>query len=370
MEQREAGQKFFVSTGETSGDLHLSYIVEAARKLDPEASFYGVAGVYGRKAGVKILQDIRDLAVMGFTEALRKYGFLKGKAREYLSFIKKEEIRKVILVDYGGFHLKFLALLKKELPEVKVYYYIPPKLWIWGKSRLKKLVLADRILVIFPWEVDFYKKQNVETVYYGNPFTEKYRVVENRGDQILLLPGSRKQEVTGLFPVQLAVVRQFPEKRFLLKLSEESHRTWIEQLTGGEKLPENLEITAEKSLEACVARCRVACCASGTVTLELCLMGIPAVVIYKVGLINAVIIRLFLSLGFVSLPNLTINREVYPELLQEKCTAENIGRELSELSDNPARQAKVTEDMAEVRAKLQNGNTHIVESYGAYILNH
>ncbi|MDR1832653.1 MAG: lipid-A-disaccharide synthase [Fusobacteriaceae bacterium] len=368
MGEQTTEQRFFVSAGEVSGDLHLSYIVSAAKKLCPEATFAGAAGAYCREAGVTILQDIGELAVMGFTEAVGKYGFLKKKAAEYLAYIRKERIGKVILVDYGGFHLNFLAFLKKEAPEVKVYYYIPPKLWIWGKNRLKKLVLADRIMVIFPWEVDFYRKNNVEVIYYGNPFTEKYRPVERRGDAVLLLPGSRRQEVMRLFPVMLQVIRNFPEKHFLLKLSEEAHKAWLKEFSDGGPFPENLEITAGDSLEDCVARSAAALCASGTVTLELCLMGIPAVVLYRLGLVNAVLIRLFLRIGYVSLPNLTVNREVYPELLQEKCTPENIGRELRALTEDPARMEKVRADMAEVRAKLKNQNDGIVESYGACLL--
>ena len=169
--------KFFVSTGEVSGDLHLSYLVKAIHQENKNIKFYGVAGEHSKVQGVEVIQDITELAIMGFTEIIKKYSFLKKKANEYIEFIKKEKIDKVILVDYGGFNLKFLELLKKEVPEVEVFYYIPPKLWIWGKGRIKKLVKADHIMVIFPWEVDFYKKEGVKVIYFGNPFVDKYSVV-------------------------------------------------------------------------------------------------------------------------------------------------------------------------------------------------
>ena len=131
--------KFFVSTGEVSGDLHLSYLVEEIKKKYKDVEFYGVAGQHSKRVGVNIIQDIDELAIMGFTEVLKKYSFLKKKANEYIEFIKKENIKKVILVDYGGFNLKFLELLKEEIEDVEVFYYIPPKLWIWGEKRIVKL---------------------------------------------------------------------------------------------------------------------------------------------------------------------------------------------------------------------------------------
>ncbi|MGL4567076.1 MAG: lipid-A-disaccharide synthase, partial [Fusobacteriaceae bacterium] len=267
--------KFFISTGEVSGDLHLSYIVKSISKLNNRCKFYGVAGKHSREAGVKIIQDIDELAIMGFVEVLKKYSFLKKKAREYVDFIKKEHINKVILVDYGGFNLKFMELLKKEAPKVKIYYYIPPKLWVWGEKRIEKLKLADHIIVIFPWEVEFYKKHAVDVVYYGNPFYEKYSYQQKIGESILLLPGSRKQEIESIFPIMEKYIETRSDKTFILKLSNKDHLKWIESDL---KKYKNLRVEVEGSLKNCVKKSEVAIATSGTVTLELALMGIPTVV--------------------------------------------------------------------------------------------
>ncbi|WP_288217612.1 lipid-A-disaccharide synthase [uncultured Fusobacterium sp.] len=349
--------KFFVSTGEVSGDLHMSYLVNSVRKKYSDAKFYGVGGEHCRKAGVYIVQDIKDLAIMGFTEILKKYSFLKEKAREYVEFIKKENIKKVVLVDYGGFNLKFLELLKKEIPEVEVFYYIPPKLWIWGENRIKKLRLADHIMVIFPWEVDFYKKYGIDAIYYGNPFVEKYEIIKRTGENILLLPGSRKQEIVSLMPVLCEVARNNPDEKFILKLSSKGHLDWIE------KIEKNITVEVENSLYKCVAASKVAIAASGTVTLELALMGIPTVVIYKTGFINAFIAKYILKVGFVSLPNLTLNKEVYPELLQDKCNASEIGKAIVNFENNKEETEK---NILEVRKQLSGKN--IVESYGDFLM--
>lgn len=352
--------KIFVSAGEVSGDLHLSYLVKNILKIDDSVEFYGAAGDHSKKEGVHIIQDIKELAVMGFVEGLKKYSFLKKKASEYLEFIRKNNIEKVILVDYGGFNLAFLKLLKKEEPQVEVYYYIPPKLWVWGEKRIKTLKLADHILVIFPWEVEFYKKHGINAVYYGNPFAEKYSLIEDRGDKILLLPGSRKQEVQSLMPVMLDVVKSRPDKKFILKLHSSKPFEWIEE----DLLKySNLLIETNKTLEEVVKESEIAIAASGTVTLELSLMGIPAIVLYKTSAINAFIARHILKLGLVSLPNLTLNREVYPELLQEKCTKEEVLFYLNVLKN---KKEKINREIKEIRDKLSGED--IVKNYGKYIL--
>lgn len=352
--------KIFVSTGEVSGDLHLSYLVDAIRKKYDDVKFYGVAGKHSKEVGVEIIQDINELAIMGFTEVLKKYSFLKKKAVEYIEFVKREKIDKVILVDYGGFNLKFLELLKQELPKVEVFYYIPPKLWIWGEKRIKKLIKADHIMVIFPWEVDFYKKHGVKVIYFGNPFVERYEIEERENKYILLLPGSRRQEIKSLLPIMLEVVAKNRDKKFLLKLSQKEHLKWIEDDISNYH---NLVLEIEKKLPECVKKSKVAIAASGTVTLELALMGIPTIVIYKTGWINAFIARHILKIGFVSLPNLTLNKEVFPELLQERCNAQEIEKYLEILEK---RKQEIACEIQEVRDRLSG--KHIVESYGDFLV--
>ncbi len=352
--------KIFVSTGEVSGDLHLSYLVETIKKKYKDVEFYGVAGNHSRRVGVNVIQDIDELAIMGFTEVLKKYSFLKRKANEYIDFIKREKIKKVILVDYGGFNLKFLELLKQEIEDIEVFYYIPPKLWIWGEKRIKKLIKADHIMVIFPWEVEFYKKYNIDAIYFGNPFVDKYIVEKRCEDNILLLPGSRKQEIKTLIPIMLDLVKRDTTKNFILKLSSKEHLKWIDEDLSSYT---NLTLEFEKTLSECVKLSKVAVAASGTVTLELALMGLPTIVVYKTGFINAFIARYILKVGFVSLPNLTLNREVFPELLQERCNVLEIEKYLIKLDENSEEMKK---NIQEVRERLSGKN--VVESYGDFLV--
>lgn len=352
--------KIFVSTGEVSGDLHLSYLVREARELDRDVEFYGIAGKHSKSAGVNIIQDIDELAIMGFTEAIKKYSYLKKKAEEYLDFIKKENIKKVIMVDYGGFNLKFLELLKKNIEDIEVFYYIPPKLWIWGEKRIDKLKLADHIMVIFPWEVDFYKKHNVDAIYYGNPFTERYKELKREGDKVLLLPGSRKQEIKSLIPDFIDLVKKNPKEKYLLKLSSKDHLKWIDEDIS--KLS-NLEICYDISLNSSVKESKIAIAASGTVTLELALLGIPTIVVYKTNFINYFIAKYILKVGFVSLPNLTLNEEVFPELLQKRCNSVEIEKSMKTILENID---SVQEKIQRIREKLSG--VDITKRYAEFLL--
>lgn len=352
--------KFFVSTGEVSGDLHLSYLVKSIKDRYSDVEFFGVAGKHSQRVGVNIIQDIDELAIMGFTEVIKKYNFLKKKIFEYIEFIKKEKIDRVILVDYGGFNIKFLEILKKEFPELQVFYYIPPKVWIWGEKRVEKLKLADKIIVIFPWEVEFYKKHNIGALYYGNPFTEKYQVLNRDDENILLLPGSRKQEIKSLLPVMLELVEKRKDKSFILKLSDKSHLKWCEKELSQYK---NLVVEFDNTLEKCVKKSKIAIATSGTVTLELALLGIPTIVVYKTNWINAFIAKYIIKVGFVSLPNLTVNREVFPELLQERCNEKEIEIYMDKILK---KQKEIEQEIYQVRKKLSGKN--IIDSYGDFLV--
>lgn len=351
--------KFFVSTGEASGDLHLSYLVKSIKNRYQDVDFVGVAGEKSAKEGVEILQDINELAIMGFAEVLKKYKFLKQKANEYLEYIKENEIKNVILVDYGGFNLKFLELLKKEIEDIKIFYYIPPKVWIWGEKRVEKLKLVDYIMVIFPWEVDFYKKHGVDAIYFGNPFTDFYKKVERIGDKILLLPGSRKQEIFSMLPVFKKIIEDKQDEKFILKLNSKQDLKFTEDFDKYK----NLQIVVDKKLKDIVTDCKLSLATSGTVTLELALLGLPSIVVYKTTWLNYFIAKYILKVGYISLPNLILNDEIFPELVQGDCEAKNIESHMEKILKN----IKETENKIELMRKKVEGEA-VVDSYADFLV--
>lgn len=351
---------YFISTGELSGDLHASYIVEKIKTLDKDSKFYAMGGKNLRGQDVEIIRDIDSLAIMGFIEVVKNFSYLKTILYETVDFIIKNDIDRVILVDYGGFNLKLLEKLKELKPSIKVSYYIPPKVWIWGKNRVHKIAKADEILVIFPWEVEFYSKYNYKAIYFGNPFMEKYEKINSKGNSILLLPGSRKQEIKKLFPIMLDIVKEKSDETFILKLAKENDLSLIEEDLS--KYP-NLVIESEKSLKELCSHSKYALAASGTVILELALLGLPGIVLYKTSLINELIVRFFINLTYVSLPNLTLEKEVYKELLQNDCNKNEVLKEMAILEKN---YFQIEKQVDEIRHKLDGKN--ITENYAKVII--
>lgn len=325
--------KVFVSAGEMSGDLHLSYIIEEMKKKDKNLQFYGVVGDKSIEAGAVEVNHIKNNNIMGFVEAIKKYKYLKNKAVEYVQFIKKNNIQTVIFVDFGGFNLKFFKLLKKEIPNIKTIYYIPPKVWAWGKKRINTLKKFDEIIVIFPFEKKYFDsikdKISLDVKYFGNPLINKYYFEKEYNNKILLLPGSRKQEINNFIPTIIDFIRNknMKNEKFILKLADKTHIKYINELEKKYKFNinkiKNLEISYD-NLQSLCKQCKYGIATSGTVTFELALIGLPVIVVYKTSLINAFIAKKILKIKYISLTNINSDEKIFEELLQENFNIENL----------------------------------------------
>ena len=373
-------KKIFISCGEMSGDLHASYIVEEMRKKNKNTEFFGVVGDKSIKAGVKAINHIKNNDIMGFVEALKKYRYFTKKAGEYLEFIRKNGIETVIFVDFGGFNLKFFELLKKkiqekELQDLKMIYYIPPKVWAWGKKRIKKLKKFDDVIVIFPFEKEYYdnglKKdgsKGLKVEYFGNPFVDKYEFSDKLGEKILLLPGSRRQEMEKFLPVIIELIKneKVKNEKFLMKLASKEHLKYIESFEKEHKINiskiPNLEITFDE-IKKIRKDCKFAIATSGTVTFEISLMGLPVVVVYKTSRINAFIARNIVKIKYITLTNLNANKEIFKELLQEDFSVEKLLEEIEIMEKN---KEKIVLELKNERKKL--GNSGVLEKIANYLL--
>ena len=373
-------KKIFISCGEMSGDLHASYIVEEMRKKNKNTEFFGVVGDKSIKAGVKAINHIKNNDIMGFVEALKKYRYFTKKAGEYLEFIRKNGIETVIFVDFGGFNLKFFELLKKKIQEkklqdLKMIYYIPPKVWAWGKKRIKKLKKFDDVIVIFPFEKEYYdnglKKdgsKGLKVEYFGNPFVDKYEFSDKLGEKILLLPGSRRQEMEKFLPVIIELIKneKVKNEKFLMKLASKEHLKYIESFEKEHKINiskiPNLEITFDE-IKKIRKDCKFAIATSGTVTFEISLMGLPVVVVYKTSRINAFIARNIVKIKYITLTNLNANKEIFKELLQEDFSVEKLLEEMEIMEKN---KEKIVLELKNERKKL--GNSGVLEKIANYLL--
>lgn len=354
--------KYYIIAGEASGDLHGANLIASLKKKDPHAKIRAWGGNLMKKQGAMLVKHYRDLAFMGFVEVLLHLRTILKN----LSFCKKDILKfkpdAIILIDYPGFNLKVAKFAHQH--NIKVYYYISPQVWAWKKRRvhtIKKVV--DKMLVILPFEKDFYDEYRVDAHYVGHPLLDelsrvKYITKNNfirqnnldpKKEIIALLPGSRKQEVTRMLGVMLKVVDKFPDYQFVIGCAPSLPESFYNSLIGNE----NVSLVFNKTYQL-LQVASAALVTSGTATLETALFYVPEVVCYKGNHISYLIAKNLIKVKYISLVNLIMNKPVLKELIQNDLTPENISEELKQLLTNHKRQRQLLDDYEELRCVLGN----------------
>lgn len=350
--------KYYIIAGERSGDLHASNLLLALKKKDPDAQFRGMGGDYMEEAGCTLFAHYKEMALMGFVEVLmhfrRVFRYLAGVKKDMLEF----QPDALILVDFAGFNMKMATFATKK--NIKVHYYISPKVWAWNQKRaygIKKNV--DKLYTILPFEPEFFRKFDWEVDYVGNPLLDEIHKFKpdqgflrryNLGSKplIALLPGSRKQEVDKMLATMIALKDNFQDV------------DWV--IAGVRNLPSAIYAVAKEvgiqvvydSTYDILLNAKAAVVTSGTATLETALFNIPQVVVYKTSKISYAIGMQLIKVEFASLVNLIVDREVVKELIQGDYEAAAVERELRNiLSDGPKRE-EVLEGYLELRKLLGN----------------
>ena len=350
--------KILIIAGEASGDMHGAALVAELQKLNPTLSFFGVGGDKMGKEGVSLLEHTDKMAIMGFTEVLTKYGFLKKVFNKVIDLAIELQPARAILIDYPGFNLK----LSKKFKELKipVTYYIPPQLWAWHESRIeiiKKYV--DQVICIFPFEKEWYKKRGINVEFVGHPFLDlkeemfsktkflkKHRMPEE-AQIVSLFPGSRQKEVDRHLPIMLETIKRLKKenKKIVCIIGKAKGVTINLPKTNYLKIEENTPVSALRYSD-------VAIVASGTVTLEAALFETPTVVIYKLSVISGFLAKILVKVKFVSMPNLIANKAVFPELLLSDGTPEKITAEVKYLLQSTTRREEMLGEIKKVKIKL------------------
>jgi lipid-A-disaccharide synthase len=360
--------RYYIIAGEKSGDMHGSRLIQALRKLDKQASFRGWGGNYMKLAGAKLVVHYQEMAIMGLNifRSLRKLV-------EYLQYCKKDILQfkpdAVILIDYGGFNLRIAKFAK--LQGLKVFYYIPPKVWAWNSSRVQQLqAYTDHIFTIFPFEKDFYAKYNCQHVtYVGNPSVEEVALYQEQDARpsldtvsqpiIALLPGSRAQEVTRMLPMMLAVVRSLQGYPFIVaavsELPQELYQSAIE--TPGVQLVYDQPYAILSCAHAVIVT-------SGTATLEAALLKVPQVVVYQTDHLTYFIAKHLVKLPYISLVNILAGKEVVRELIQHQLTTKNLLKAMEEILHNTSFRQTQLADYQTISDKLgyKKASNHTAQS--------
>lgn len=367
--------KYYVIAGEASGDLHGSNLIKAIKKKDDNAVFRAWGGDMMAAAGAQIVKHYRDLAFMGFIEVVMNLRTILNN----LDFCKKDILADkpdaLILIDYPGFNLRIAKWAKQQ--GFKIIYYISPQVWAWKENRVKTIKqCVDLMLVILPFEKNFYKKWNYEVTYVGHPLVEvideysetpvdSKMVLSTLGKPVIaLLPGSRKQEILKKLPVMLEVSKHFIDYQFVVAKAPGQDDSFYEELLA----PYTNVISVSGKTYDLLRHAKAALVTSGTATLETALFAVPEVVCYKGSAISYEIAKRVIKIKYISLVNLIMDRPVVKELIQHELTVKNATNELNDLLNNPERKRQLASDYKELHDILSQGG-HASDNAAAAISN-
>lgn len=350
--------KYYLIAGEASGDLHGSLLMRALAARDPQAQFRFRGGEKMAAVAGEMVHDYRDTAVMGLLEVLSKAKTVKRNLTACKADILSWKPDVVILIDYPGFNLKIARYAHEQ--GLKVFYYIAPKVWASRDGRVKQLrQYVDRLFVIFPFEVEWFRNRGIEPVYEGNPLMDyiydalaaapsREAFLQQHGldsrPLVALLPGSRLQEIKYLAPM----FRTLPADgryQYVIAAAPGIDADVYQAHFPALKVVSGFTYELLNHSDAAVV-------ASGTASLEAAIIGTPQVVCYGMNPLTWRIAISILKVKYVSLANLILDKLIFKELLQEKCTAENISAELDRLMTDDSCRTRMQQDYAAVRAAL------------------
>ena len=366
--------KYYIIAGEASGDLHASNLVAEIKKKDKKAEFRGCGGDLMKAQGVDLLKHYRMMAYMGFVEVavnlrkvLRNIAHCKKDILEYQPDV-------LVLVDYPGFNLRIADFAHEK--GFKVLYYISPQVWAWKRRRVLKIKkTVDKMLVIFPFEEEFYKNYGVDVTYVGNPlldelakfgtanrsiFLRRNSLGEKR-EIIALLPGSRKQEVKRMLPEMLKVIPDFPEYQFVIAGLSSIGKDFYKNIMGNADA-----FLIEDQTYELLQNSSAAVVTSGTATLEAALFTVPEVVCYKANYLSYLIAKWLIKVKYISLVNLVMDKEVVKELIQNEMNKVNIAKALASVLRNGKRQRQILEDYDELSERLGNAGASEMAAEAVY----
>lgn len=356
-----------VVAGEASGDLHVASVIRALRARAPDITCWGIAGEAAAAEGMELLYDTRRMAVMGFTEVVKRYSFFRRVFQEMLRLVEQRKPDVVVLVDYPGFNLRLAGRIHKR--GVKVIYYICPQVWAWRRSRIHKMAwIVDRLLVIFPFEKQLFEPTGLQVDFVGHPLVDEAERVRSGPETVLpwtgetrvaLLPGSRRQEIERMLPLlwRAAALLEAanPQACFLVAApSTETVHIIEEQIRKQSVGPERYAVVAYQTRHV-LRQATAAFVTSGTATIEAALMRCPTVVVYKTSLLTYWLGRLVVLVDHIGMVNIVAGRELCPELIQGEATPEALVEAITPLLTETEQRGAMLKGLEEVARTLGAG---------------
>jgi lipid-A-disaccharide synthase len=340
-----SNNKLMIITGEVSGDLIGASLIKELKSLNPDLNISGIGGDRMKDAGMNLIYHTDQMAFLGFVEVIKHLPFIHSVQKKLLNTIQSEKINCVVLIDYPGFNLSIAKKLSRL--GIKVIYYVSPQIWAWAKGRVKKVKkFVNKMLVVFPFEVDFYKKENVDVKYVGHPLVERIKQhkflskeelytkfnLENGKEILLVLPGSRKQEVKEIFPEVIKAAKVLATKfnlQVVVARSKNIDKNLLSELSNSAKFTTVADYNYELMKYS-----RFGIIKSGTSTLEAGFFALPMLVVYKTSPLTFLIGKRLVKLDRIGMVNILLNEMVVPELIQSAADSKNIIETASKILTN------------------------------------
>ena len=355
-------KKIFVLTGEPSGDKLASTVISKLKQIKPDVEYLCVGGSHLNSLGIKSIFDLKEITYIAFTSVLLNIFKIRSRINKTVDEIIKFNPDILFSVDSPDFSLRVSKIVKYKNPKIKTIHFIAPKVWAWREGRVKKMKqFLDHILLLFKFEKKYFDKENLLNTFVGHPLLDSEiesnikldNLISNKKNIISLFAGSRESEIKIHAPILFKFIKKMNNKNNdfnFFFLSTNKFKNYLFDLLKKENIP-NVEIIADEKIKNEILKKSIfAIVKSGTVSLEVCKLNVPSIIIYKMNFINYFLAKFLLNIKFANMINIINNKEIIPELIQKDCNPDEIFRSVyyllkkPELIENQLSNVKLTID--------------------------
>ena len=374
-------KKIFVLTGEPSGDKLASKVVSKLQQNYSDIEYLSVGGSHLNRHGVKSIYDLKEITYIGFTSVF--FNILKIRNKINITVKKIIEFNPDILlsVDSPDFTLRVAEKVKKINPKIKTIHYVAPQVWVWRRGRVKKFKkFLDHILLLFNFEKKYFDKENIKNTFVGHPLLENKEntktylpnLINNDKKTISLFAGSRTSETNILLPILLDFIKlmnaKFNQYYFIFHATDQNKDLIKDELKKNKF--SNVEVISDESIKfQILSKSIFAVAKSGTVSLEICNLKVPSIIIYKMNVINFLIVKFLVKVKFANIINIINQKEIIPELIQNECNAKEIFRSVVYFLKNPELMNKQINDVSNTLNQIKSKTSSSSEA-SAVVLNY
>ncbi|MBA4250351.1 MAG: lipid-A-disaccharide synthase [Chlorobiaceae bacterium] len=360
-------KEVLIIAGEDSGDLHGSSLIAEIKKISPQINFCGIGGDRMKSNGMDLIYHINKMSFLGFVEVVKHIPFIKKVQKDLLKIVEEKKIKTAVLIDYPGFNLNFAKKLQAN--GVNIIYYISPQIWAWGSGRIEKIKkLVKKMIVVFPFEEKIYKEHGVDAEFVGNPLIERMNhynflskedlykkfSLDNAKEILLLLAGSRKQEIVKIFPetikAAISVAKNF-NLQVVVACASNINEKEIQDLSE----EKNYKVIKGFTYDL-MKHSKVGIVKSGTSTIEAALLELPMVIVYRTSWLTYTIGKQLINLKNIGMPNIIAGETVVPELIQNDVNQKEIENKLTEILSDGSKLNSIKEKLSRIKNILGSKN--------------